>query len=103
MFSGIENAFKQAPKGEIALGAVAVAGVGALGYHEWLKHENKEHSEDAQAQFNSMAQQQQQDPAYQQQQDQSYQQQDSSYQQQDPNSQQQDFSGDLSGGDQQNY
>ncbi|KAJ3070952.1 hypothetical protein HDU98_006024 [Podochytrium sp. JEL0797] len=72
-----ENAFEKSR----TLDAVAVAGVGALGYHVWLKHENKEHSEDAQAQFNSMAQQQQQDPAY----------------------QQQNFGGDQSGGDQQNY
>ncbi|KAJ1569537.1 hypothetical protein HK405_003198, partial [Cladochytrium tenue] len=35
------------------LGAVAVAGVGYLGYEEWLKHHNKEHSDAAVAEFQS--------------------------------------------------
>ncbi|KAJ1564974.1 hypothetical protein HK405_013497 [Cladochytrium tenue] len=35
------------------LGAVAIAGVGYLGYEEWLKHHNKEHSDAAVAEFQS--------------------------------------------------
>ncbi|KAJ3058803.1 hypothetical protein HDU99_006646, partial [Rhizoclosmatium hyalinum] len=38
------------------IGAVAVAGAGYLAYEEWLKHHNKEHSEEAAAEFQSQVQ-----------------------------------------------
>ncbi|KAJ3294281.1 hypothetical protein HDU79_011243 [Rhizoclosmatium sp. JEL0117] len=44
-------------KGELGVvGAVAVAGAGYLAYEEWLKHHNKEHSEEAAAEFQSQVQ-----------------------------------------------
>ncbi|KAJ3017225.1 UNVERIFIED_CONTAM: hypothetical protein HDU68_011799 [Siphonaria sp. JEL0065] len=44
-------------KGEkLALGAVAIAGLGYLGYEEWLKHHNKEHSEEHEEHFKSQVQ-----------------------------------------------
>ncbi|KAJ3110949.1 hypothetical protein HK100_002862, partial [Physocladia obscura] len=58
----VENAFTAGGgyKGEKVLGgvvgAVAVAGAGYLAYEEWLKHHNKEHSEEVAAEFQSQVQ-----------------------------------------------
>ncbi|KAJ3070950.1 hypothetical protein HDU98_006022 [Podochytrium sp. JEL0797] len=54
-----ENSFtKQGGyKGELGVvGAVAVAGAGYLAYEEWIKHHNKTHNEQTQAEFQSLVQ-----------------------------------------------